>query len=327
MCARQGLAFWSLLVLSACSLRPQPSNDKVFVSNEVHNHLAEFDGATGSVDHHLVTGGRPRGMALSPDRRTLYVAASNADRIEVWDLASSRRVRLLGPLPGPEQFGLSPDGSQIYVPSEDAGAVLFVDARSGKIAREVKTGPEPEGVGVSPDGKLLLVTSELAGIAQFIATGSGKLLDTVTVGQRPRFVHFRRDGKTAWVSSEQRGTISILDTITHRIVHTIDLAQSFDIEEPVQAEAMAETRGGRRLFVGMGRSNRVAEIDPTNYALVRSFRTGERTWNIALSPDETRLYAVSGLSGTVTVIDLERNKVERTVQLGGRPWGAVAVPK
>jgi YVTN family beta-propeller protein len=77
----------------------------------------------------------------------------------------------------------------------------------------------------------------------------------------------------------------------------------------------------------MGRSNRVAEIDPASFAIVRSFPTGQRTWGIGLSPDERRLYAASGLSGTLTIIDLEANKVERTVQLGGRPWGAMAAPK
>jgi YVTN family beta-propeller protein len=59
----------------------------------------------------------------------------------------------------------------------------------------------------------------------------------------------------------------------------------------------------------------------------RWWRTGERTWGIGLSPDERRLYAVSGLSGTLTIIDLQGNKVLRTVPLGGRPWGALAARK
>ena len=49
---------------------------------------------------------------------------------------------------------------------------------------------------------------------------------------------------------------------------------------------MRATRDERRVFVAMGRSNRVAELDPRTYAVVRSFPTGERTWGIALSPDE-----------------------------------------
>jgi DNA-binding beta-propeller fold protein YncE len=130
---------------------------------------------------------------------------------------------------------------------------------------------------------------------------------------------FLNGGRTVWVSSEQRGTISIFDAATHRIIHTIDLNQDFNIPEPVQAIEMRATHDGKRIFVAMGRSNRVAELDPKTYAVVRSFPTGERTWGIGLAPDETRLYAASGLSGTLTIIDL--------VTLGGRPWGALAAPR
>jgi len=140
-------------------------------------------------------------------------------------------------------------------------------------------------------------------------------------------VLFLNGGKTVWVSSEQRGTISVFDAATHRITRTIDLTQSFDIPEPVQAIEMRATRDEKRVFVAMGRSNRVAEIDPATDRVVRAFPTGERTWGIGLSPDESRLYAASGLSGTLTIIDLRANKVIRNVTLGGRPWGAIAARK
>jgi YVTN family beta-propeller protein len=71
----------------------------------------------------------------------------------------------------------------------------------------------------------------------------------------------------------------------------------------------------------------VAEIDPATYKVVRSFPTGHRTWGISLAPDATRLYAASGLSGTVTIVDLAANKVLRTVKLGGRPWTTEAAPR
>jgi YVTN family beta-propeller protein len=215
----------------------------------------------------------------------------------------------------------------MYIANEDHSAVSFLDLKSGKITREVRVGPEPEGVGVSPDGRLVIATSEVANLAHFIDAATGKLLDSVPVGSRPRFLLFLDSGRRAWVSSEQRGTISVFDTATRRMVHTIDLTQSFSIPEPVQAVEMRATRDEKRVFVAMGRSNRVAEIDPATYAVVRWFPTGERTWGIGLSPDEKRLYAASGLSGTLTIIDLERNKIERNVTLGGRPWGAIAARK
>ena len=55
---------------------------------------------------------------------------------------------------------------------------------------------------------------------------------------------------------------------------------------------------------------------------------GESTfWPSTSAPDETRLYAASGLSGTLTIIDLVAGKVVKTIKLGGKPWGAIAAPK
>jgi PQQ-dependent catabolism-associated beta-propeller protein len=311
--------------LNSCS-RAQPSNDTVFVSNEA-GYVTLVDGATGRIEGKLATGARPRGMAFSPDGRTFYVAASDSNRIEAWDVATQRRLRLYDSGADPERFAISPDGSTAYIANEDNSAVSFLDLKSGRITREVKVGPEPEGMGVSPDGKLVIATSEVANLAHFIDAGTGKLIDSIPVGSRPRFVLFLNGGKTAWVSSEQRGTISVFDAPAHRLVRVIDLTKSFNIPEPVQAIEMRATKDEKRVFVAMGRSNRVAEIDPATEQVVHSFPTGERTWGIDLSPDETRLYAASGLSGTLTIIDLRSNKVLKTVTLGGRPWGAMAAPK
>ena len=68
-------------------------------------------------------------------------------------------------------------------------------------------------------------------------------------------------------------------------------------------------------------------VNPATGEVVRAFPTGERTWGIGLSPDETRLYAASGISGTLTIIDIVGNKVLKKVNLGGRPWGALAARK
>ena len=314
-------------LLASCDPPQQPSNDLVFVSNEGNGQVVILDGATGRVEGALHTGKRPRGMGVSPDRKTLYVAASDSDRIEAWDIASRKMTRILHSGPDPERFAVSPDGKTIYVANEDNSLISFLDIASDTVTHEVKVGAEPEGVGVSPDGKLLVTTSETTSTAHFIDTADGAMLDSEPVGTRPRYVLFLDGGKTVWVSSEQRGTISIFDAATHKLAGTIDLVDQIHTEKPVQAVEMAATRDQRRVFVGMGRTNLVAEIDPKTRRVVRTFPTGERTWSVALSPDETRLYAVSGISGTVTIIDLQRNKVRQAVKLPGRPWGAIAVAR
>jgi PQQ-dependent catabolism-associated beta-propeller protein len=323
--AKVTLAMLAALLQAACSRAPQ-SNDTVFVSDETGGVML-VDGATGRIEGRLATGPRPRGMAFSPDGRTFYVATSNANRIEAWDVRTHRLLRTYGCGTDPERFAISPDGATAYIASEDHSAVTFLDLRDGRIIREVKVGPEPEGVGISPDGKLVVATSETANLAHFIDAASGKLLGSEPVGSRPRFVLFLNHGRIVWVSSEQRGTISVFDAGTRKLQRTIDLTQDFDISEPVMAIEMRATRDESRVYVAMGRANRVAELDPVSGTVMRWWPTGERTWGIGLSPDEKRLYAASGIAGSLTVIDLDSGKVSRTVKLGGKPWGAMAAPK
>ncbi|MFL6764147.1 MAG: SMP-30/gluconolactonase/LRE family protein [Sphingomicrobium sp.] len=322
----RSIALAAAALLLSCTPHRAPSNDVVLVSNETGG-VTLVDGATGKVEGQLATGTRPRGMGFSPDRRTFYVAASKANRIEAWDVRTRRRVRTYGSGTDPERFAISPDGGTAYVANEDHSAVSFLDLKSGRIVREVKVGPEPEGVGVSPDGRLVVATSEVANVAHFIDAASGRLLDSLPVGSRPRFVLFLNGGRRVWVSSEQRGTITEFDSASRKVLRTIDLTDTFDIDQPVQAVEMRSNREESRVYVAMGRANRVAELDPGSGKVLRWWPTGFRTWGIGLSPDETRLYAASGLSGTLTIIELKRGKVGNNVKLGGRPWGAIAAPR
>ncbi|MBU3079346.1 PQQ-dependent catabolism-associated beta-propeller protein [Sphingomonas quercus] len=310
-----------LALLAACSPE-RKGDDLVFVSDEEANVVHVIDGASGAKEGDLVTGARPRGLALSPDGRTLYVAASNANRIEAWDVAGRHRLHVYDSGSDPERFAVSPDGHTLYIANEDHSAVSFLDLASGRITREVKVGPEPEGMGVSPDGRLVIATSEAASTAHFIDAATGRLIDSIIVGSRPRDALFV--GGKLWVSSEQRGTISIIDPVSRRIASVIDLVAAFPDLDSAQAVELKATRDGKRAFVAMGRGNQVAEIDPASFRIVRSFPTGTRNWGIALSPDDGRLYAASGLSGDVTIIDLKANRVLRRVTFKGRPWGVVA---
>jgi YVTN family beta-propeller protein len=179
---------------------------------------------------------------------------------------------------------------------------------------------------LSPDGTLLVCTSETASLVHFIDVATGTLLDSVMVGTRPRDALFSQDGRALWVSSETRGTVSLLDPRRRRILATVDLEPLARGSEPIQAVGLALSGDGTRLYVAMGRANRVAEIDTASHAVLRSFDVGARTWGVALSADGRRLFASNGLSGDVTVIDLASGRALASVATGGKPWGVVVAP-
>ena len=255
------------------------------------------------------------------------MAASDSDRIEVWDPRTRKLLSIYRAGSDPERFAIAPDGRSLYIANEDVALVSRLDLGTGTIAWEAEVGPEPEGVAVSPDGKLVVGTAETSSTVHFLNAATGQALATAIVGSRPRDVLFLPTRNEIWVSSELRGTITVFDATTLKPEATIDLVPAFPDIENVQAVEMEATRDGARAFVAMGRSNQVAEIDPAARRVVRSFRTGLRTWGIDLAPDESRLYAASGLSGELTIVDLGSNEVVETVRFGGKPWTAEALAR
>jgi YVTN family beta-propeller protein len=151
-------------------------------------------------------------------------------------------------------------------------------------------------------------------------------VDSALVDTRPRAAQFTPDGRFAWVSSEIRGTVMVIEAETREIVARIGFRVPGVPRELVQAVGIAMTRDGRRAFVALGPANRVAEVDPRSFEVVRLFLVGQRVWHVALSPDERRLWTANGNSGDVSVIDLGRNQVLRSIPVGRSPWGVVVAP-
>jgi len=64
-----------------------------------------------------------------------------------------------------------------------------------------------------------------------------------------------------------------------------------------------------------------ASLEVTNYLLV-----GQRVWQLAFTPDQKFLYTTNGNSNDVSVIDVEKEEVVKSIQVGQQPWGVVVAP-
>ncbi len=300
--------------------------DTVYVSNEKSNTISVVDGDKLQVVATIKVGRRPRGITFNEDMTRIYVCVGDDNRIDVIDVATQKMVDRLPSGPDPELFVLEPGGRHLYVANEDDNMVSVVDTTAKKIVGEIQVGVEPEGMGISPDGKTLVNTSETTNMAHFIDTASHKIVDNVLVDARPRVAQFTTDGKFVWVSSEIGGTVSVIDAATRKIVHKINFTVQGVPRESIQPVGIAMTREGQRVFVALGPANRVAEIDGQSYEIKRYHLVGQRVWNLALSPDEKRLYTTNGVSNDMSVLDMERGRVIKSVGVGGAPWGVIVKP-
>lgn len=299
--------------------------ETIFVSDEASDCVTAIDGATLKPLECIRVGDRPRGLVASTDGRTLYAAVGNGNQIAIVDTASRKLLRSF-PTPDPETFALTPDETRIFIANENDSELSEIRIADGKVLRKIATGGEPEGTAVSRDGKLVIQASETGSMAHVIDAGTGKILENLIVDTRPRFIAFTPDGTRFWVSSEVRGTVTVFDTASLKQVGKIDFENAGLTQNLVQAVGTHFTRDGKRAFVALGRGKLVVEVDPATLKIVGSWPVGLRAWNLALSPDESRIYTADGLDGTMSVIDLKSGKTLPPVKLGGKPWGIVAVP-
>ena len=331
---------------SAAVPSPQPkaskavSSSRVYVSNEASGDVTVIDAATDSILATIPVGEQPKGIQVSPDGKTVYVALSGSSFSPASEkkgnlppegkkaggigLIDTLRNELIGVIPGgsnPEQFVVSRDGTQLYVANEDASLASVVDAASGEMVQAIPVGEEPGGVALSPDGKIVYVTNETSQTVSVIDTETNKVSATFVVGGRPRAVAFMPNGSRAYVTSETLGTLAVVDTENHRVTGRIELQG-----DNIRPMSVAVAPDEKRVYVTTGHGDRVFVIDTSTHEVITSFEVGKRPSGIAITPDGKKLYTANGPSDDVSVVDVKTLQVVARIKVGERPWGIAILP-
>jgi PQQ-dependent catabolism-associated beta-propeller protein len=293
----------------------------IFVSNERGNSISIVDGDSLELVQQVDVGERPRGIALSPDGKFLYICASDDDTIQIMDTETLEIVGTLPSGPDPEVIVVSPDGARIYAANEDDNLVTVIDVASRSVEAEIPVGVEPEGMGISPDGKTIVNTSETTNMAHFIDADTYEITHNVLVDQRPRVAEFTADGAEVWVSSEIGGTVSVIDNQTREIKQKIGFAIPGVPDEAIQPVGVKITSDRSKAFIALGPANRVALVNAQTYEVEDYLLVGQRVWQLAFSPDEKFLYTTNGVSNDISVVDVDAEKVIKSVAVGSFPWG------
>src|SRR5437660_12893834 len=102
--------------LCLASASPAPARDpQLWVSNEVSNTISVIAPRSNAVTATITVGRRPRGMALSPDGRTVYVALGQDDAVGVIDVAKATLTRTIPVGRDHELVVVSTDGWKLVV--------------------------------------------------------------------------------------------------------------------------------------------------------------------------------------------------------------------
>jgi YVTN family beta-propeller protein len=347
----------SLLIACSAACAEGTASYQVYVTNERSGDITVINGGDRAVATTIPVGKRPRGVHVSPDGKTVYVALSGtpieappqidahgnpvfakkkgkdddddddanadkaADGIGVVDVASRRLTVKLNAGSDPEEFALSRDGKRIYISNEDVKTASVINIGSGKLEHLIPVGQEPEGVTTTPDGKQFYVTCEAGGDIYVIETTGYTIAAHFKVNGRPRSVVFLSSGGIGFIPSESVGELNIIDTANAVVLKTIALPPG---SRPMRVRLSIDEK---KLYVSNGRAGTISVIDTHTYELLGTIKVGTRPWGIGVSPDGKWLYAANGPSDDVSVVDLQTNTEVARIKAGSSPWGIAIVSK
>ena len=184
---------------------------QVLVTNWCSMDLTVVDAKTGKVTETIPLGGKhPRGIAVSPDDETAYVALMGDDRTVRVDLDAGSVEDFATTGDGPRHLLTSPDGETVYISNNGEGTVSEVDAESGEVTREVTVGNQPRSMTMSPDGGALYVGNYGSSTMSKINAEDFEVTHTEKVDELPIGITYEPTKKRVWVAS-YGGSIIVLD--------------------------------------------------------------------------------------------------------------------
>jgi YVTN family beta-propeller protein len=346
---------FALIIASSLSAQTARAY-QVYVTNERSGDVTIIDGKDFSVVATMAVGKRPRGIHVSSDGKTVYVALSGtpvkappqidahgnpvftkqagkaddddddanadkaADGIGELDVATRKLRGKLSAGSDPEEFDLSKDGKYIYISNEDVKTASVINIATGKLEHIIPVGQEPEGVTTTPDGKQFYVTCEAGGDIFVVDTRSFTVTAHFKVNERPRSVAFLSTSAIGFIPSESTGELNVIDAAQPKVLQTIKLPPG---SRPMGVKL---SRDQAKLYVSNGRAGTISVFDTHSYQLLDSITVGTRPWGLGLSPDGKMLFAANGPSNDVSVVDLQTNKEIRRIKAGSSPWGIAIVP-
>ncbi|MBZ5609301.1 MAG: beta-propeller fold lactonase family protein [Acidobacteriia bacterium] len=244
-----------------------PSAPRVYFANLNGNAVDVLDTGTYSFIAHVGVGQKPRGVALTPDRRLLFVSNSASASMTVVDAASLQVTATIALPAGSSPYGIAftPDGASAYVANFiTAGSVFVIDVATKTIKANIPASGSTIHVAVSPDGTRAFATNIAGNSLMVIDTLTNTVIATVPLTNADA-VATSTNGRWIYVTTDvlaDTGKLTILDGVTYAVVQTVPVGNL-----PV---ALAASRDGRFLFVANAGSTFVSQFSTRTNTLIRT---------------------------------------------------------
>ena len=160
---------------------------RAFTANIGSGTVSVIDLAASKKLRDIAVGGKPEGIALTVDEKTLWVADLDAPRVQAFDTTSFAKLAEVETGAVPIRVAASPDGKWIVTSNVMGGNLTLIDSGTRTKVRDIPVSGNPEAGQVtilfSPDGSLLYAAETGVDQVAEIDLASGKVLRRLPAGK------------------------------------------------------------------------------------------------------------------------------------------------
>ena len=280
-----------------------------YVTNQLGNSLSVVDLAAAKQVAEISIGGKPAGVALSPDGGRAYVAAPDSREVIAVDTAARTVVQRAPVGQGPLGIAVNPRSGAVYVADWYEHRLYALDPVSLQVVASVTTGQSPSGVAVTADGMTILTADRDSNQVSIIDAATFKVTGTIPTGERPFGVTIDEEAGRAYTANVASNSMTVLDL----------KARTRLADAPVGLRPYAVARAGDRLFVTNQHGESVSVLDAATFESVKTIRVGSFPEGIEADPTGSSVWVACWDSNTLERIDTETLTVSAKIAVGEGP--------
>jgi DNA-binding beta-propeller fold protein YncE len=261
-------------------------------------------------------------LAVSPDRTRAFVPIygdgihgnnpNPGHLIAVFDLKLRRHACDFSTAPylAPHGVRWGPRG-ELYCACENSGVVLEIDAGTGETQHIIEVGSDKaHRIEVLPDGSKLYTENEEDGFASVVDLRARKLIGKIMAPNALAGIGLSPDGRTIILVDAAQPQILAVDTASDEVTRRIPLRGHG------KAAQIARYCPDGKYLVVTSHDEPLATIFSADLDTQHVVRIGEGPMNMAFHPDGRTVLIGNQDDGTISVVDLERAEVVRSVRAG-----------
>lgn len=300
-----------------------PDSKLAFVTNIHNNRVDVINTIRNIVIKKISVGKSPQGIAVSPNGKIVVVTNAGGSSLSVINVSSLSVIRTIRTGKNPTSVAFSSKFSPkdyLYVASGKENKIYVYNAKDFARITSFKTLADPSSIALTPDGTMLFAVNYQDMAVSVYNAISFNRIETIKLPVGPMNVAVSPDGSTALVTVTSNSSAAFIKIKKPTVVYA-KVAPVSSVVTGIPGAAVtshysrSSVVSGERLFKYMPSAGYI----PKPFGKLATVYTGKGPTAEAITPDGKYLYVINTQDATLSVIDVAKEEVVKTIKVGDYP--------